>query len=277
MARNFVAASEQSLFSSTTPITAAPFTVSTWVRTDTDVVAAANDPNIIQIQDASDAQNYWRLNADSDTEAGEFCFGYADTSQTYEKAVSTQIINTDQWFNVVGIADSGASIRCLVDGANEGTQTGFDLTPSGIDSVSIGQEADSTPGDWWDGQIAEVAIWNVVLVPAELNELAAGASPLLVRPFSLVALWQLIGRTSPEIDIIGGHHAALTNAPTVYQHPPLKYPVPDQIIVAAAATDIAARKAAFAEGRRIFPFSEDFAVGGDGAEWSRGNWVIASG
>lgn len=50
-----------------------------------------------------------------------------------------------------------------------------------------------------------------------------------------------------------------------------------QAAYAAGGINVADRQVAYAEGATIFPFTEDFSVGGDGDEWSRGNWVTASG
>lgn len=69
-----------------------------------------------------------------------------------------------------------------------------------------------------DGLIAEAAVWNVDLTAGEMAILGKGFSPLFVRPNSLVAYWPLIGRTSPEIDVVGGFNGTLTGTGTA-PHP----------------------------------------------------------
>jgi hypothetical protein len=48
--------------------------------------------------------------------------------------------------------------------------------------------------------------------------LSLGYSPLFVRPQSLVAYWPLIGRNSPELELIGGQGGTLTGT-TQAEHP----------------------------------------------------------
>lgn len=63
--------------------------------------------------------------------------------------------------------------------------------------------ASSTKG-YFDGDIAEAAIWNVALSDAEIAMLAKGLSPLRVRPASLVSYVPMNGAASPVIDIVAG-------------------------------------------------------------------------
>lgn len=51
----------------------------------------------------------------------------------------------------------------------------------------------------------------------------------------------------------------------------------EEYLITAGSTDIDDRQPAYTEGLRIFPFAEDFSIGGDGDEWNRGNWVTSSG
>ena len=54
--------------------------------------------------------------------------------------------------------------------------------------------------------------------------MAAGYSPLLIRPQSLVFYAPIIGRTSPEIDVVGGYDMTLYNGPTTVPHPRVIHP-----------------------------------------------------
>ena len=76
------------------------------------------------------------------------------------------------------------------------------------------------------GNIAEVAIWNAGLTDAEDDVLALGVYPHFIRPSALVAYCRVMGRTSPEIDQVGGYDMALQNAPTVADHPPMMFRPP---------------------------------------------------
>ena len=49
----------------------------------------------------------------------------------------------------------------------------------------------------------------------------------------------------------------------------------DELLILEGATDVDDRQPAYTEGLSIFPFTESFAVGGDGAEWRRSHWQLA--
>lgn len=73
--------------------------------------------------------------------------------------------------------------------------------------------------------VAHVAIWNVDLLPVELQALAAGASPLLIRPASLVGYWPMIGGYSPDINLVGSGSLTLQGSPSfISDGPPILMP-----------------------------------------------------
>lgn len=79
------------------------------------------------------------------------------------------------------------------------------------------------------GRMAEVAIYGGALISlASAEALADGFSPMMIQPSSLAAYWQLIGRTSPEIELMNGASATVTGA-AVTEHPRIIYPAPPQI------------------------------------------------
>ncbi len=93
-------------------------------------------------------------------------------------------------------------------------------TAVGADIRDTGASGNSA----WEGDYAEAAFYTATLTQEELTTLSLGYSPLLVRPSSLVAYWPIIGRTSPEIDIVGGFGMTLNNAPPTADHPSVIYP-----------------------------------------------------
>lgn len=96
---------------------------------------------------------------------------------------------------------------------------------------------DDTPSGGVRGQIAHLAIWGgeTVLSPAELAELAAGASPLDIRRDDLIGYYPLIGNLAPEGSEIG------TAPPLVPQNSPGG---PDHPALGMVATLVAAGGAA---------------------------------
>lgn len=91
---------------------------------------------------------------------------------------------------------------------------------------SIGVDGPDANVQFWDGKLAEVALWDVELTAAEMALLAVGFSPLFVRPASLQAYWQIIGNFSPEIDRVGGFNMTLTATAGAAAHPRIYSPAP---------------------------------------------------
>lgn len=79
------------------------------------------------------------------------------------------------------------------------------------------------PADiFFNGLMAEFALWNVALTDEEFLSLGRGVCPLFIRPASLRGYWPLFGLAYPEADLSGGGSnitqtgavpAGLTHAP----------------------------------------------------------------
>lgn len=82
----------------------------------------------------------------------------------------------------------------------------------------------------WDGRIAEVAVWAGDIGASGYAMLNKGFSPLLVRPDLLVAYWPLMGRYSPEIDLISGENATINGTIAQADHQRIIYPTRPQAI-----------------------------------------------
>jgi hypothetical protein len=95
---------------------------------------------------------------------------------------------------------------------------------SGADNFYIGRDR---TGRYWDGAIAEAAAYSVTLSAGEISSLAAGVSPLLIRPDALIGYWPLGGAytaNDDDTDIVGGHALTDSGSPTGEDHPPIFYP-----------------------------------------------------
>jgi hypothetical protein len=115
--------------------------------------------------------------------------------------------------------------RVYLDGGNKGTSTGSVAT-TGINRFFIGlQDVVGGAGQRFglDGRIWEAAVWTASLTDAEVAILALGYSPRFVRPASLVRYWPIIGRTSPEIDLMSGSDMTVTGT-AVAAHSAMIYP-----------------------------------------------------
>ena len=110
----------------------------------------------------------------------------------------------DTWQFAAGRFLSNASrqafLATLGSDVSAGTAETTDLTPGTWDRTAIGCLARSAPTGYEEGGIARVAIYNVGLYTIELNALAHGWSPRLVRPSALVGLWDFRQPVGAAID-----------------------------------------------------------------------------
>jgi hypothetical protein len=86
-------------------------------------------------------------------------------------ASATTDINDNQWHYLVGTYD-GSTMKCYVDGSLEGTNTSFSGNlPVRIGDLRIGADYDTTPGNFFNGSIDEVRVYNRALSAAEVGDL----------------------------------------------------------------------------------------------------------
>lgn len=210
MAGTFVAASSHSLIVDSTPVTAAPFTVSLWFQVND--VATTYDLLSIGDKDVSN-DHLWQLRSFG-TQAGDPLAWRAFVA-SQGQALSSSAITAGEWHHAMAVEAGAADRTVYLNGGNSGTNT-TSRAPLNADRVGIGVSADSSPSGYTDGMIAEVAIWNVALTAAEAASLAKGASPLMIRPDALVFYDPMVRNLTR--DYVGG--LTLTNSgATVGVHP----------------------------------------------------------
>lgn len=193
------------------PVSAEPATVAIWMR------PAATNASIFALSVNASATSKMGVGV---TATGGAPFAQcADTSGgTVGTAAGPggQLV-VDQWAHVVGTFPSSTERIVWLNGNPVATNT-TSVTVSGLDRVLIGARVTSSAvGAYFNGDLAEAAVWNVVLTSSEIASLAAGAKPYRVRPSALVMYVPLIG-ASPENNW-KGVGATLTNAPTTGSHP----------------------------------------------------------
>jgi len=135
------------------------------------------------------------------------------------------------WHHAFCVMVDAEDKSAFIDGGSKSTNVNAQ-TPTTHDEFSIGEL--SNGGDNFHGLIAEAAMWDAALTDAQVAILALGYSPLFVRPQNLLAYWPLVGRTSPEIDTVGGNNLTVTGA-TAAAHTRMIYPAMPRITVPVAA------------------------------------------
>lgn len=214
MARTFANTTGDYLQLASSAITAAPLSISAWVRltaisnvtrmiVDLNASASAANLNCFQLQMNSGEQIVARTGA-----------GAASSLSTTAGSLTAGV-----WSQAGAVFASSTSRTAYLDGVAATPQT-TSRVPSGIDQVTVGVESYSA-GSFqvpWNGEICEVGVWDVALSDAEMATLARGFSPLLVRPANLVYYWPGTGRHSPEIDPISAGGMAV-NGTAYADHP----------------------------------------------------------
>ena len=108
-------------------------------------------------------------------------------------------------------------------GGGEAGTTNISLNPAKATNFYIGR--DWTTNKYWNGGIAEAAAYSVALTAEDIASLAAGFSPLLVRPGKLIGYWPLGGGYFPAtVNPIGSTSLSVNSSPSAEAHPRIIYP-----------------------------------------------------
>lgn len=214
MARLFNDAASDYLSHAAAVVSGSPCTIAAWVNLDD---LSGSSKEIVVVGVGGSANNHLRLNVAATTGV------VRAISTTTANAIATAgSVTVNTWAHCGAVFASGTSRTAYKDGTPGSAETTSN-TPSGFDTTNIGRHHDPSFRNYVSGQLAEVAIWNAALTTAEMASLSKGLCPLLVRPDAIVAYWPLIGRTSPEIDVVGGFGMTVTGA-TAAEHPRIYLP-----------------------------------------------------
>ena len=125
--------------------------------------------------------------------------------------------SADTWHHAAGVYESATSRTPYLDGVAGTTNTTNSGTQNAADYINVGtRTASSAQTSFFDGQIAELGVWNAALTAAEIASLAKGMTCDKVRPQSLVFYAPLV---RDLIDYKGGLTLTNNNTATVANHP----------------------------------------------------------
>lgn len=203
-------------------------TLACWAFLDDD---SAAEETLMSLSDVSDDSPIYRLAK----AAGEEVLIQTRPASGSQNKNEGGTMTIGQWEHMAATINvNGVGTPYLNGSSTAPVDTNTITFPTGIDTFTIGVLSRTSDDLFWDGGVAEAAIWDVELTTAEIVILANGFSPLFVRPSSLVSYWPLIGRYSPEIDIVGGNNLAVTEA-VAGPHPRTIYPSRPHIVKPPAA------------------------------------------
>lgn len=202
------------LSSSTVPITTYPLTIACWAKIGT----LGQSQYLAGIYNSSggDDRNCYNIYVRSSNEVG---IQSADSS-SWSGALTTTTVSAGVWIHAAGTVTSATARAAYLNGGGKGTNA-TSRTATGINRIGAGKALGTgTFGPVGSNSvIAELGFWNQALTDAEIASLAAGASPMLVRPSALVAYWPLVGVNSPENNIVANNSLTITGTLPVSPHP----------------------------------------------------------
>jgi len=214
MARLFDDSLSEYLYRTPSPVTAPPFSISILARTDDvnlqEAMVSIANPNL-----EYERHMLWLAN-----DVGDPIRASTHTSGNPAEAYTTSGVSANTWFHALGIWISNSSRRVYLNGGSFGYDSTEVIPDLSSSKLGIGYICDSTPSNYWSGIMAEIAIWNVNLTGADAVTLAAGYSPLFVKPQNIVGYWPLIDNLK---DIIGGYDLT-ANGTSITAHPSIIYP-----------------------------------------------------
>lgn len=213
------AASSQYLLRGTIPVSGVPLTMACWFNPN-DVTSGRV---LMCIADGGDNTNYFDLRASGNI-AGDpvRCMTYSVAANGLADTGNSYVASTWQHACAVFADTDDRSVYLDGDSGNKGTDS-TDVTPAGLDRMSIGVNCRLALVAYFDGSIAEAAIWNEELSDDEVASLAAGFSPLLIRVPNLVAYWPLMrnnGANADYVDVMRGSTMLDMGGPVDGDHPP---------------------------------------------------------
>jgi hypothetical protein len=210
-------------YSGTGPISSYPVTLSAWIKPNSLGASPMNkDFQDFVISDGSDtarigigAAKYERWGL------------YTGNNKAPSAGGQWSRTSANPWTNFVGVFNDTNDRDGYINGSDSTFHSGSNITSntlSDADIVGAGYGPTNGNNALSLNTVAECALWNVALTAAEIDALAAGFSPLFIRPGSLVGYWPLGGAYSDYIDPIGSNTLSATGDPAAADHPRIIYP-----------------------------------------------------
>ena len=142
----------------------------------------------------------------STVNGGQFLIKSGDTDYIVDAMTD---INDGEWHHLLGTYD-GSAMKLYVDGNLEDTNTDFsgDL-PVVVGDVHIGADYEASPGNFFNGQLDEVRVYNRALADAEVQRLYEWAP----GPVMHLKMDEMSGASAFDSSA-HGNEGALTNGPT---------------------------------------------------------------
>ena len=206
MAYNFTAESSQYLTTASAPAIVYPITIACWFKSN---LAASTCPISINANTSRSRINIFILNT------GAVNAGLSNAGGTAASTTTTTTAAANTWNHAAGVYTSATSRTAYLNGGGSTTNT-TNIAISDFAQIGIGARYSLAWGGFYNGEVAEVGVWNAALTAAEIASLAKGMSCDKVRPQSLVFYAPLVRDLN---DQKGGLAITNNNSATVANHP----------------------------------------------------------
>ena len=135
-------------------------------------------------------------------------------------------LNGSTWYALGGSFDTTTKLKAWKDGVETANNTSPGAETNSVQRILALGGYNSGFQNHFDGAIGECAVWQgIALTANEFAMLAAGFSPIRVRPENLFLYWPLWGIDDPEPDFSGnGRNGTLRGAPGGRDNPPVASP-----------------------------------------------------
>lgn len=233
MARNFVPGSSQTAYVATTGTYTTSLSFSTRFRV-ANSPTLGNQPFIFSLGNVGGSGTRLNLYFCYRNTSGTYrlAIGYTNGDASYNENIYDTTLSDDQWYTASGSVDWSTgtdTVALYLDGSSltrTTTSGSTNVTPdSGSYRLTAGalSHAVSTAA-YWDGDIAELAIWNGVLTAGEHVALATGAAPSFVRPSGFVAYQPFLAGVNCRVNGAGTNSGSTNtdHPPVIYQRSPVR-------------------------------------------------------
>ena len=207
MAYQFTAASSQYLSTTTTPVTAAPITISCWANPG----ANGSVRTLVSIETGTTTSIFlFYIDA-----SGNLFIFVQNSAGTFGQNNAGTLVSTTLWSHCATVISASNSRLVYLNGSASATST-TTILPSDIAQIKIGASKRTGSVEFFNnGLMADVGIWNAALTQPEIASLAKGMACDKVRPQSLVFYAPL---ARDLIDVRGGRTITNNNTATVANH-----------------------------------------------------------
>ena len=198
--------STQYAYHADSPLTAYTISIAAWFKTDD---YTTSWQAICGLYDYS-STSYWNVLALNIDASNGTLHAESRGGQEY-KAASSSLVEDAAWHHGVGIFSASNARAVWLDGSEDTNAQETGESVANLDRIGIGRNEDSSPGQYFDGKLGEIAIYNDALTSGEISSLAGGAAPSAVNAGNLVAYWPLY---DDENDDKGSYHLTLGGSPS---------------------------------------------------------------